>query len=150
MSTRDATNGFIVGSIVGFAAIVHLSLQTSPNEQFAWGDIANHILKFDDNDNEIREQGAWLRELWDGTGLVEVVSGQIANETADTRCDIATTKKNGEFDGVASTSTPVERIEQNAQTSGANTTPSRIITPFPMDGDIIDSDANDVDCDEDH
>ena len=77
---------------------MHLALQTTPLEQFAWGHFAKHILRLDDNDNGIEDWGAWLKGLWEGTGLAEAVSGQIENEVVDTRCNSTEAKENGEID----------------------------------------------------
>ena len=131
------------------AANVHLALQTTPLEQFACGDFAKHILRLDDNDNGIEDWGAWLKGLWEGTGLAEAVSGQIENEVVDTRCNSTEAKENGEIDSAAGTQTPVELTEQNAQTSGDNPHTSTIMTPFQRDDGIIYGDDNDLDCGED-
>ena len=109
---------------------MHLALQTTLLEQFAWGDFAKHILRLDDNDNGIEDWGAWLKGLWEGTGLAEAVSGQIENEVVDTRCNSTEAKENGEIDSAAGTQTPVELTEQNAQTSGDNPHTSTIMTHF--------------------
>ena len=74
---------------------MHLALQTTPLEQFAWGDFAKHILRLDDNDNGIEDWGAWLKGLWEGTGLAEAVSGQIENEVVHTRCNSTEARKMG-------------------------------------------------------
>ena len=86
-------------------------VQTTPLEQFAWGDLAIHILKLDDNGDGIEDWGAWLKGLWEGTELAEAVSGQIERKVIDTRCNSTAEKENGEIDGAASTPTPVQLAE---------------------------------------
>lgn len=47
---------------------------------------------------DLQIRGPWLKRFCEGTGRAEVVTGQIENEVAHTRCN-STEAKNGEFDG---------------------------------------------------
>ena len=149
MSPWDIKNGLIVCSTLGLqqTCIWHYKLPPLSNLP---GEILQNIFSgWMTTDNGIEDWGAWLKGLWEGTGLAEAVSGQIENELVDTRCNSTEAKENGEIDSAAGTQTPVELTEQNAQTSGDNPHTSTIMTPFQRDDGIIYGDDNDLDCDED-
>lgn len=127
---------------------MHLAFQTTSVEQFDWGLFAKHVLRINDNSGGIEDWGAWLKGLWEGTGLFETIAQQAAEESIMGCSHDMEQRGNDEGHNALNTSAHMEADEQTPQVSGPPCHPSTSMNALPMDEDAVEEPVNGEDDDD--